>query len=174
MEFNVRLAVEDDFDDLIELYEAVSAEVAGTSNDPIWEVGVYPTLDELRAFIEAREFYVSERDGRIAGALVATKRGEEGYEAVSWRSSIPVEDSVVIHLFGMHPDFRGSGLARPMMEAVQAELRRRGEQILRLDVIAKNVGAQRVYDRFGFTKCDTAWLEYPDYQGEFVFYEKEL
>lgn len=174
MDINVRLATIDDLEELFALYTAISAEVSGTDNDPIWEVGVYPTIDDLRAFIEADELYVGEVEGRIASALVATSGGEEGYEDVSWESAIPVEESAVIHLFGMHPAFRGRGLARPMMEAAEGKLRQRGETIMRLDVIAENVGAQRVYDRLGFTHCGTAWLEYPDYQGDFAFYEKKL
>lgn len=170
----VRVATRDDFQDIVGLYQAVSAEVSGTDNDPIWEVGVYPTHEDIQGYLDAEELYVAEKDGRIAGAIVATSNTEEGYKDVAWVSDIPVEDSAVIHLFGMHPDLRGQGLARPFMEAVEEKLRIRGERIMRLDVIAANVGAQRVYDRFGFTHCGTAWLEYPDYQGDFAFYEKEL
>lgn len=170
----VRLASLDDFDELVELYRAVGAAVAGTDNDPIWEVGVYPTLDEIKAHIEADEIHVCMMDGRIAGAVAMVGGGDEGYEDVAWVSSIPVRDSVIVHLFGMHPDFKGQGLARPFFEAVEEALRSRGERILRLDVVGANKGAQAVYERLGFTSCGTAWLAYPDYQGEFAFFEKEL
>ena len=174
MDITMRKAACADLDALADLYRAVSQEVSGTDNDPIWEVGVYPTMEELARFIDEGAFYIAEVEGRMAGALVATHGSEDGYEDVAWRSDIPLEDSVIIHLFGMHPDFKGQGLARPIMEWVAYDLRATGERVLRLDVIAENVGAQRVYERLGFAQCGGAWLEYPDYQGEFVFFEKEL
>lgn len=174
MEGRMRLATDADFDEVVELYRAVGSAVAGTDNDPIWEVGVYPTLDDIRAHIQAEELFVYVVEGRIAGAVVAVSGGEEGYEDVAWRSSVPLEESAIIHLFGMHPDFKGQGLARPFFQAVEDELRARGERILRLDVVAANTGAQAVYERLGFAHCGTTWLAYSDYQGDFAFYEKEL
>ncbi len=174
MDMVVRTATRSDMDKLVALYEAISKEVAGTDNDPIWEVGVYPTLDDLRGFIDDGAFYVAVKDGRVAGAMVAKRGGEDGYEKVAWISPVPLDQSVIIHLFGMHPDFKGKGLARPFMRSVEQDLAAKGHRIMRLDVIADNVGAQRVYEKLGFTSCGTTWLEYPDYQGEFAFYEKEL
>lgn len=173
-DMQVRKAVEADFDELVALYQAIGEAVAGTDNDPIWEVGVYPTYEELGRHISAGEMHVCVMDGRIAGAVVAVSGGEEGYEDVAWKSSIPLEGSAIIHLFGMHPDFKGRGLARPFFQAVEEELREQGERILRLDVVAANTGAQAVYERLGFTHCGTAWLAYDDYQGDFAFFEKEL
>lgn len=173
-DMQVRKAEEADFDELVALYQAIGAAVAGTDNDPIWEVGVYPTYEELSSHIAAGEMHVCMMEGRIAGAVVAVSGGEEGYEDVPWRSAVPVKDSAIIHLFGMHPDFKGQGLARPFMAAVEDVLRAQGERILRLDVVGENKGAQAVYERLGFTPCGTAYLAYPDYQGDFAFFEKEL
>ena len=53
----VRKAVEGDFDELVALYQAIGAAVAGTDNDPIWEVGVYPTYEELSSHIAGGEAY---------------------------------------------------------------------------------------------------------------------
>lgn len=75
MDMVVRTATRSDMDKLVALYEAISKEVAGTDNDPIWEVGVYPTLDDLRGFIDDGAFYVAVKDGRVAGAMVAKRWG---------------------------------------------------------------------------------------------------
>ncbi|WP_233201955.1 ribosomal protein S18-alanine N-acetyltransferase [Cryobacterium sp. Y11] len=46
---------------------------------------------------------------------------------------------------------RGHGLGRSLMQALISEARKRGARLVFLEVRADNPGAQRVYDRLGFT-----------------------
>ena len=159
---------------MVEFYTAVGQAAAGTDNDPIWEVGVYPTHDELREYIQMGEMHLGEIDGQIAAAIVTSHALEEGYAVVDWAADVPLEESTIIHLFGMHPDFKGQGLSRKLLAAVEEELANAGDRVFRLDVVAENTVAQKVYERLGFTFCGTQYLEYSDYQGDFAFFEKEI
>lgn len=174
MEIDIRRAELADLNELIELYKTVGEAVSGTDNDPMWEVGVYPTIDSLSESLKNGEFYIAVKDGRIAGAMAVNRNIGDGYEKVDWKSDLPLEDSVIIHLFGMHPDFKGHGIGRTLMAAVEDDLRDRGEKIMRLDVMAQNAVAQKIYERLGFTYCGMEWLVYDDLEGNFAFFEKEL
>lgn len=174
METVVSKAVLEDLDDVVLLYDAVGRVSAGTDNDPIWQMGIYPTIEMLASEIEQGNVFILRAAGELAGAVVVNRGIEAGYEDVSWASDVPLGESAIIHLFGMHPDFKGKGLARAFLAEVERTLRERGERVIRFDVVATNIGAQKVYERLGFTPCGKAWLEYEDYQGDFYFFEKEL
>ncbi len=56
-----------------------------------------------------------------------------------------------IHDLAVVPDRRGQGIGRALLEAAEAEARRRGCCKLTLEVRDDNVRARRLYDGFGFT-----------------------
>lgn len=56
-----------------------------------------------------------------------------------------------IHDLAVVPGRRGHGIGRALLEAVEAEARRRGCCKLTLEVRDDNVQARRLYDRFGFS-----------------------
>lgn len=174
----ISLATAKDVDELLGLYAAVQEAVAGTDNDPQWIVGVHPSREQLEAAIRAGELIVGRLDGRLAAALIANAEGAEGYEAVPWTVDAKPGEYGVIHLFGVHPAFRGRGLARPLMAAAEDAGRRRGWKALRLDTLVDNYGAQRTYERLGFSCLGPVHLTYGSYvdteEPRFVMYERAI
>ncbi len=170
----IRKAHASDLDDVVALYTAVGEASAGTDNDPLWKMGVYPTVELIASEIEEGHVFLLFVDEELAGAVVMNRGIEAGYENVAWKSPVPLQDSVIMHLFGIHPDFKGQHLARPFLAEVERALKAQGERVLRFDVVGANTGAQRVYEHLGYAPCGHAWLEYEDYQGDFCFFEKEL
>jgi putative acetyltransferase len=72
------------------------------------------------------------------------------------------------------PEIRGAGIGRIILNAVEAEARRKGLKTLRLET-GSTPGfepAWRIYERGGFVQC-RAFLDYPD-SGFSRFYEKKL
>ncbi|PMR73855.1 GNAT family N-acetyltransferase [Billgrantia endophytica] len=57
---------------------------------------------------------------------------------------------VRLYSFCVHPDARGSGLGRRLLEALEAEARSRGAEVLGLEVRADNRIALGLYRRMGF------------------------
>ena len=56
-----------------------------------------------------------------------------------------------VHDFAVHPDYRGHGVARQLMQAVEDLARRENCARLTLEVQSHNLKAQRAYTSFGFT-----------------------
>jgi GNAT superfamily N-acetyltransferase len=55
----------------------------------------------------------------------------------------------------VHPDFRGRGIARQLMEVALQEANSKGAQLIALEVRTDNVAAQRLYRELGFEVYDT-------------------
>lgn len=167
-----------DIDELLALYAAVQESVAGTDNDPLWKVGVHPRREQLEAAAAEDALFVLRADGRLAGVLVADGAATSGYEAVPWQVDAAPGEFAIVHLFAIHPDFRGQGLARPFLAAVEDELRRHGCKAVRLDTLTTNVGAQRAYERLGYENLGRHRLSYGTYidtdEPRFVLFEKGL
>lgn len=142
--------------ELLDMYRAVQEAVAGTDNDPLWVIGTHPAASQLKSAAESEALFVARIDDRIAGALIADRTPAPGYEDVAWQVEAAAEEAAVVHLFALHPDFRGRHLARPFL------------------------GAQRTYEALGFANLGRACLNYgpgpyaANPAGGFVIFEKEL
>lgn len=55
-----------------------------------------------------------------------------------------------IYSLAVHPEFRGQGIARKLLEQAEAEARQRGCRCLSLEVRVDNAGAQQLYASSGF------------------------
>lgn len=113
---------------------------------------------------------------RIAAAIVLDGKWTRGYEDVAWRVDAPLDRTAVIHLFAVHPDFRGRGLARGILDYAMEVARRDGFEVMRFDVIDTNLAAQRAYGRMGFTNLGPARLSYAKDARvtDFVMFERAL
>lgn len=167
-----------DIDELLALYAAVQESVAGTDNDPLWKVGVHPRREQLEVAVAEDALFVLRVNGRLVGVLIADSAATPGYEAVPWQVDADPGEFAIVHLFAIHPDFRGQGLARPFLAEVEDELRRRGCKAVRLDTLTTNVGAQRTYERLGYENLGRHHLTYGTYidteEPRFVLFEKAL
>ncbi len=97
-----------------------------------------PTLDTLLAF---------SREGVLAG--FAQLRADYA------PSAVPTERAFEIKRFYVDRPWHGSGLARELMSAVEAQARRRGARELWLGVWERNPRAQAFYRKCGFEKVGT-------------------
>lgn len=72
-----------------------------------------------------------------------------------------------------HPEQRGKGLARNLMEHIVGSERKAGKKALRLDVIENNTAAEGLYQKLGFRYIQTKTLFY-EVVGEMTFKMYEL
>jgi GNAT superfamily N-acetyltransferase len=85
---------------------------------------------------------LAERDGRPVGCALVVLQGTE--------ASLEVGERVAeLDTLSVLPEERGRGLGGLLMDAVEAELRRRGIEQLSLAVMAGNEPAERFYQRRG-------------------------
>ena len=100
---------------------------------------------------------VAELDGAVVG-----------YIRLKPPTHLP-ENAHVIQVQGIavHPDARRRGVAATLLEAAEAQLRRRGTRKLSLRVLSTNERAIRLYERLGFAR-EGALLEEFCINGRYV------
>lgn len=69
-------------------------------------------------------------------------------------STFKARPLINIHDFSVHPEFRGKGVGRVLMDTVEQTARQLGCARLTLEVQAYNQNAQRAYTAFGFKHGD--------------------
>ena len=172
----------EDYPAIAAFYQDVISAVTGTENDPIWEWGVHPRESELAVAIEDGGMLLAwdRASQRLAAVGILNEECALGYKDVAWQTPTEPGDFAVLHLFAVHPDFQGRGIARATLEHIQSEARSCGYAALRFDVIGNNKPAMRMYERCGFSCCGPTTLTYPGEPGQpdlffdFVMYEKAL
>ena len=60
------------------------------------------------------------------------------------------EEGEVLNV-ALHPDYRGRGLSKHLMQALLLAAKEKGAQILYLEVRASNAPARSLYEQFGFS-----------------------
>jgi ribosomal protein S18 acetylase RimI-like enzyme len=98
-------------------------------------------------------------DGTPAGAAVS-------FEAYSTFEALPLMN---LHDFVVAPSFRGRAIAPRMLEALEAESRRRNCCKITLEVLENNHRARGIYAQFGF-----ASYELDPAAGKALFLQKKL
>lgn len=105
-----------------------------------WQRGKYPTADTARAALEAGTLYVGEEGGALWGVVNLNGDQLPEYDAIPW--SIP--------------DRSGRGLARELAAFCEAECRRQGKAVIRLDTWEGNLPANRLYPSIGYRYAGAA------------------
>lgn len=127
-----------------------------------WEKGVYPSNDYLKASICRKELFIMTEDARIFSAMIVNHEYNESYEKAKWPTDAKPEEITVIHALGVHPDFGKKGIAKEMVAKVISLAREQAQKVIRLDVLAGNTPAERLYMHMGFQHVDNIRMYYED------------
>ena len=138
---------------------------------PHWKKGIHPSDEMILDSIDKGDLYVLSDGEEIAACVIANDEKVEGYADAPWQ--VDSDDIIVLHVLAVHPDHRGKGLARRLVENVIEQERKAGKKALRLDVIENNTTAERLYQKLGFRYIQTMTLYY-DVVGEMTFKLYEL
>lgn len=166
-----RKAVKDDFDNIKSLYWELIDQEQGDPSFPHWKKGIHPSDEMLRNSIGKEELYVLADGGEIAACAIVNDEKVDGYADVPWQ--IDSDEVMVVHVLAVHPEQRGKGLARKLMEHIVGSERKAGKKALRLDVIENNTAAEGLYQKLGFRYIQTKTLFY-EVVGEMTFKMYEL
>jgi putative acetyltransferase len=113
---------------------------------------------------------------QMAGADTTVFVARDASGAAVGMGSLKVEDAQLGEVKRMftNPSVRGAGAGRLILKAVEAEAKKKGLEVLKLETgsTAGFEAAWRIYERGGFVQCG-AFLDYPD-SGFSRFYEKKL
>lgn len=140
-----------------------------------WKKEIYPADEDWIRYIQKGEMFLLWDAAALIGAVALTETQPDAYREGSWSVPSSEGEVLVIHLLAIHPDHQGRGYARAALDAIGAFARARGKRTLRLDAIATNKPAQRLYEAYGFQSCGTRRLYYESTGlTDFLFYDYPL
>ena len=97
------------------------------------------------------------------------------YGAIPWTIPAAAEEVGVIHTLCIRPSCSGRGYARQMVAFCEAEARRQGRTVIRLDTWEGNLPANRLYPSLGYRYAGTAEFFFMGFVRENLnCYEKAL
>ena len=74
----------------------------------------------------------------------------EDYHAIDWSQQVPDEKVAVIHILAVSPGYQGKGIGSEMIREAIRMAKSKGMQAIRLDALASNTPAHKLYERLGF------------------------
>lgn len=158
----VKIATEDDLNEVAKLYHEVCDHQSLDEYGANWTWGEYPSVESLRDFIQHELIVTGWKDGRCVAAGVLTAGEDDDYRQVDWPIKATDQEIVVLHLFTVHPDYRGTGIAGEMFEHVLNVARQHGFRVLHLDVLAGNVPSEKLYVKHGCQVVADLIMHYDD------------
>ena len=164
-------ALEQDFQRITQFYRDVIAHTEHMGRYARWVYGQHPTDEMIWGYIRSGAMYCCEKDGSILSAVAVTPQGEDYHDA-AWSLSLGDDEVSVVHLLCVAPEWQKQGLARETRGFVTELSRKPGKKAVRLDALACNIPAHRLYESLGFQKRDQRqW--YADNVGwtDFFLYE---
>ena len=171
----IRLAAQHDLPQIAGIYNAIlDREEAG----PVytnWQRGKYPSEDTARQALEAGTLYVGEDAGALWGVVNLNGIQLPEYAAIPWTIPAAENQVGVIHTLCIHPARSGQGHARQMVAFCEAESRRLGKTVIRLDTWEHNIPANRLYPSLGYRFAGSAEFFFMGFVREILnCYEKAL
>ena len=166
-----RKAEKEDFYKIRFLYWNLIDQERDDPSFPHWKKGIHPSDEMIQNSIEREELYVLADGDEIVACVIVNDEKVEGYADAPWQ--IDSDEVIVLHVLAVHPNHRGKGLARKLVEGVIEQEKKAGKKAFRLDVIENNTTAEKLYQKLGFQYVQTKTLYY-DVVGEMTFKLYEL
>ncbi len=146
----IEIATLEDFDSIIAFYDDVTERTPEIATYARWSKGKHPTEDGIRAYIDEGSMYLYKENGKIVGAMAVAMYQGEDYHAIAWSQQVNDNESAVIHILAVSPDCQGAGIGSEMIREAIRLARDKGMKSIRLDALASNTPAHRIYERLGF------------------------
>ena len=160
------------YEEVRAFYHALIDAMQSCKYSPGWKKDIYPSPEALKEALGAGTLYTGRIRGQIVAAMVVNQEANAGYDSASWPFPLEKDEYLVIHMLGVHPNFARQGLGSQLVEHAVSLARQSGMQAVRLDVLAGNLPAERLYTSLGFQYVqtlsmfyeDTGWTDYGLYE----------
>lgn len=140
-----------------------------------WRKDGYPSREMIETSIQRGEFYVEAEEAEIAGGMILNHIANEDYKKGNWKVEAEPEETAVIHALAVAPEQRRKGTALLMLKQVVEICRKQKDKAIRLDVLAGNLAAAKLYEKAGFRLVSKISMTYKETGKEmFGLYEYEL
>lgn len=134
MNIKIKPAENGEAEKIYHFYEDICRGLEGAQYSPLWQIGLYPCIEDIKNHIKNKDLYISIIDSRIAGALATVNHG----------------DYSSLHLFAVHSDFRNQNLGGMMLNKLFEIAKERSNSKIVLDVVKGNLPAEKLYQKTGF------------------------
>jgi ribosomal protein S18 acetylase RimI-like enzyme len=169
----IELAKQKDFDDIIAFYDDVIERTPEIATYARWQKDKHPTTEGIKAYIDEGSMYLYRESEKIVGTMAVTMYQGEDYHAIEWSQQVADDKVAVIHILAVSPDVQGKGIGSEMIREAIRLAHDNGMQAVRLDALASNTPAHRIYERLGFEYRGKQYL-YAENTGWTDFYFFEL
>ena len=165
----MRACVMNDLPALLDFYQLVINETEDLSVYARWVYGQHPTEEMITNYVRQGNMYCSEDGTDITAAVAVTPYQTDDYHGINWQLALKDDEVAVVHILAVNPRFRNRGCAKAMVREVISLADSKGLKAVRLDALACNIPAHRLYESLGFQKRDVRhW--YAENTGWFDFY----
>ncbi len=139
-----------DFESIIKFYDDVISRTPEMETYARWKKGQHPTEEGIKAYIEEGSMYLYKENDTIVGAMAVTMYQGEDYHAIEWAKHVEDNEASVIHILAVNPDYQGTGVGAEMIREAINLSADSGMKSIRLDALASNTPAHKIYKRIGF------------------------
>lgn len=140
-----------------------------------WIYGLHPTEDMIRSYVQSGAMYTCGLNDEIRCAFALTPNQGSDYHHTNWEKNLKDDEVAVVHLLCVNPDDQHQGIGRRSMELAMELAREMGKKAIRLDALACNSPAHRLYESLGFRQRGTAhWFADNVGWTDFYLYERLL
>ncbi len=130
----------------------------------------YPNAAVFEQDIARRHLWLALLAGQVAGVAALTTDQDPEYADADWDAA---EEALVTHRLAVDPGAQGQGVAQALLAQAEAEARRQGLQVLRVDTNSENTATQRLFPKLGYRFAGEIKLAFrPGLR--FFCYEKRL
>ena len=140
----------DDFASIIAFYDDVTNRTPNIELYARWQKRKHPTIDGIRAYIEEGSMFLYKENDAIVGAMAVTMYQGEDYHAIEWSHQAEDDKVAVIHILAVSPDAQGKGIGSEMIREAIRLAQANGMKAIRLDALASNTPAHKIYKALGF------------------------
>ena len=151
---NLRKAKAEEAEKILEFYQKVIDSTGGGEFNPKWNRD-YPNLEFIEGCVEKEELYVCTEEDNIISCVVLNNRFDPEYENIEWTINATPQETIIIHTFAVSSDFAGKGIGKEIFNQIRNNALKNNQKTIRIDIIDGNVGAQKVFEKFGFEYVDT-------------------
>ena len=167
-----RKANKNDFENIKDFYYDVMINTPNIVELAKWIPNRHPTVNDLKEHFDSENFYILERDGKIAGAFVLSMEQGEEYHDQPWKIEVKDNEACVIHLLCVRPEFKGQNIGSILVDDALELAKKSKKKVCRLETMTPNLPAMKLYESKGFEqrgkvhwfKEDAEWLDFYLYE----------
>lgn len=127
-----------------------------------WKKGIYPSDSFLKESLADETLFTLKNDRTLCACVILNHACDEGYAGAAWSRDLSEKDVLIPHALVVSPAMQGTGVGRALMNEVLHYAAAQKAQAIRLDILAGNTAAERLYRRCGFRFVEEKAMFYED------------